>query len=115
MSILLRQGPVAATMMFTGLAACGSSSNHAAPPPRSAAAKPDVIITIDGVRHACVVALIQEENGSAVSCADVAPFVKDELRLATGSIYEIRSIPDVDEAELGRVTASLRDAGYRPQ
>jgi hypothetical protein len=91
---------------------CGSSNS---PEPVSAAiaAKPDVIITFDGERHSCVVALFSEAQGSLVPCAVIIPFMRDELRLANGSIYDTRTIAKVDEAEVAKTTQSLKDAGYR--
>jgi hypothetical protein len=77
------------------------------------ASRPDVIVTFDGERHGCVVALNDETKGHAMSCEGVLPFIRDDLKLQSGSIYDIRTIPDVDEAEMRRVTASLKDAGYR--
>jgi len=100
-----------ATASFVLLAGCGSSANTPVPGP--VAAKPDVMITFDGERHTCVVALASEAQGSAISCGDVVPFIRDELRLPSGSIYDIRTIPDVDEAEMASVGASLKGAGYR--
>lgn len=98
------------TMMI--LAGCGRSSNSpsAAAP---IAAKPDVVVTMDGKRHLCIVALSTEALGSAISCNDIAPFVKDELRLPGGAVYAIRIIPDVSEAEVAKVGSSLQGAGYR--
>jgi hypothetical protein len=93
------------------LAGCGSSANG--PVPTRIAAKPDVIITFDDARHTCVVALSSEAQGSAVPCGDVVPFVKEQLRLPIGSIYDIRTISKVDEAEMARVGVSLKGAGYR--
>jgi hypothetical protein len=98
-------------MILLSLAGCGQSANTPGSPPT--AAKPDVIITVDGERHACVVALYSEPQGSAIPCADVVPFVKDELRLASGSSYDIRTIPKVDEEQVTTVEASLKGAGYR--
>ena len=72
-----------------------------------------MIITLDGVRHACVVALYNEALGSTIPCRDVVPFVRDELRVPSGSIYDIRTVANVDEAEITRVGASLKAAGYR--
>jgi hypothetical protein len=97
-------------MIFISLAGCGPSENTPAP---STAMRPDVIITLDGARHNCDVALYSEPQGSAVSCADVVPFVRDELRLASGSIYDIRTAAKVDDAERAAVEASLNAAGYR--
>jgi hypothetical protein len=87
--------------LFVSLAGCGP------------AARPDVIITLDGARHACVVALYSEPQGSAVSCAEVVPFVRDQLRVASGSTYDIRTIAKADDAERTNVEAGLKAAGYR--
>lgn len=89
------------------LGGCGPSST--AP----IAAKADVIITVDGPRHSCVVALYKEAQGSLVPCADVVPFLRDELRLHGGSIYDIRAVPQIDATEMARLGASLKGAGYR--
>ena len=77
------------------------------------AAKPDVIITFDGERHTCVVALSSEAQGSIVPCVDLIPFMRDELRLANGSIFDTRTIAKADEAEIAKTTQNLKDAGYR--
>lgn len=95
------------------LAGCGPSASTSAPASAPIAARPDVIITLDGVRHACVVALYNEALGSIIPCRDVVPFVRDELRVPSGSIYDIRTVSNVDEAEITRVGASLKAAGYR--
>ena len=99
------------------LAACGSSSN--APAPQATAqttpalvAKPDVIITVDGVQHACVVALYGEPNGSSIPCTDLIAFIRDELRVPNGAVYDLRTTPPVDKAEVLKVHAKLKDAGY---
>jgi hypothetical protein len=91
-------------------AGCGSSNNA---PAAAIAAKPDAIITFDGERHTCVVALSGEAQGSMVPCADVIPFMRDELRLAAGSIYDTRTIGTPDAAEVAKTTQNLKDAGYR--
>ena len=72
-----------------------------------------MIVTVDGKRHACVVALYSEAQGSTISCEDVVAFVKDELRLASGSIYDIRANSDADETVRAGVESSLTGAGYR--
>jgi hypothetical protein len=88
-------------MVLMGLGGCGPAE------------RPDAIVTIDGVRHACVVALHNETQGSTVPCSDVAAFLRDELRLAGGSSCDVRTVSDVDAAEITRVNASLKAAGYR--
>ncbi len=75
--------------------------------------KPDVIVTFDGERHSCVVALLSEAQGSIIPCADIVPFIRDELKVASGSIYDTRTIAHVDAAEVAKTTQNLKDAGYR--
>jgi hypothetical protein len=93
------------------LEGCGPAANApvAAPPP---AVKADVIVTIDGQRHACSVALSSEAQGSTVACDDAAPFIKDELRVPSGGTYDIRTVPDVDKAEVAKLENGLKNAGY---
>jgi hypothetical protein len=98
------------------LAGCGQSANTpvpapAAPPP--IAARPDVIVTLDGARHDCLVALYSEPQGNIIPCDDVVAFVRDELRVPSGAIYDIRTAPNIDEAQKTKVEASLKGAGYR--
>jgi hypothetical protein len=93
------------------LVGCGRSANS--PEASPGGARPGVIVTIDGKRHLCVVALYTEAQGSAIACNDVVSFVKDELRVPSGSIYDLRTIPEVDPAEMAKVAASLNGAGYR--
>jgi hypothetical protein len=70
-------------------------------------------VTFDGKRRKCVVKLSSEAQGSSISCDDVAPFVKKELRLPSGSFYDIRTSSDGDEGEIAKIHASLNSAGYR--
>jgi hypothetical protein len=101
------------TAVFIALTGCGSSTNAPAPASPPSAAKADVVVTVDGARHACVVALRSEAQGSIISCDDVVPFVREELRLASGSICDIRTTPGADTAQVAKVEASLKGAGYR--
>jgi len=97
------------------LAACGQSANTpaAVPAAPATAAKADVIVTLDSAKHDCVVALSSEAQGSMISCDEVVAFVRDELRVPSGSKYDIRTVANVDAAEIAKVEASLKDAGYR--
>lgn len=101
---------ISAPLLLIG---CGSSGNAPAPAPPAMATKPDVIITFDGERHTCLVTLSSEAQGSIVPCADIIPFMRDELRLASGSIYETRVVGKADEAEVAKTTQNLKEAGYR--
>jgi hypothetical protein len=110
--------PRAALAILTAsiLAACGSSkppATQAASIPPPLAEKPDVIVTFDGARHTCVAALYSEPQGSAVPCADLVAFLRDELRLPNGAIYDVRTVPTFDAAEMTKTAAALKDAGYR--
>ena len=87
---------------------CGASGT-----PPKLAERPDVVITLDGKRHACVVALDKEPQGSSVPCKDAVSFVKDELRVPHGAIYDIRTVANVDNSEITSVRVALNDAGYR--
>jgi hypothetical protein len=107
---------LASVLVLAVLAGCGQPANTpaaapAAPPP--IAAKPDVIVTLDGARHDCMVALYSEPQGNIIPCEDVAAFVRDELRVPSGAIYDIRTAPNIDEAQRTKVEASLKGAGYR--
>ena len=104
---------VLASLMPLLLVACGSPTNPPASAPPAIAAKPDVIVTFDGERHSCVVALLSEAQGSIIPCADIVPFIRDELKVASGSIYDTRTIAHVDAAEVAKTTQNLKDAGYR--
>jgi hypothetical protein len=95
------------------LGGCGRSANTPGATSAPDAGRPDAIVTFDGGRHACVVSLRSETHGNTIPCGDVVPFLKDELRLASGAFCAMRSIGDVDPAEMTRVEASLDAAGYR--
>ena len=92
------------------LIGCGSST---APATAAIAGKPDVVITFDGTHHACVVALPSEPNGNTIPCAELIAFLRDELRLAKGAIYDTHVTGKVDDSEVAKTNQSLQDAGYR--
>ncbi|HEV7358139.1 MAG TPA: hypothetical protein VGN99_09085 [Steroidobacteraceae bacterium] len=112
--LLLAALVTAASVLLSG---CGSSSQTPAheslPIPPPIADKPDVIITVDSAHHNCVAALYTEPQGSTVPCAELIPFIRDELRIPSGSIYDIHSVPAGDNTELTQVRASLTAGGYR--
>jgi hypothetical protein len=93
------------------LIGCGSSGNPPATAPL--AAKPDLVITFDGANHACIVALASEQNGNTIPCAELIPFLRDELKVASGAIYDTRVTGNADGAEVARTAQNLKDAGYR--
>lgn len=101
------------TVMIVAMAlvGCGPSAGTSASP--RIAERADVIVTVDGGRHTCVVALFSEQQGSIVPCGDVVSFVKDELRVASGAVYDVRIVSSVDKVEIARVAGSLNAAGYR--
>jgi hypothetical protein len=104
---------LASTAVVVLLSGCRQSAKAPDPVPPPVAAKPDWIVTLDGERHTCIVALSSEAQGSAIACDDVVPFVRDELRVPSGSIYDIRTVPKAEQAEVAKVEAGLKDAGYR--
>jgi hypothetical protein len=100
---------LAATMLL--LAGCGKSTSNSSATP--IAARPDFTVKFDAKRRKCVVALATEAQGSVISCDQVNAFVKDELRLAGGSIYDVGTVAGGDEGETARIRAGLDCAGYR--
>jgi hypothetical protein len=95
------------------LAACGAPNNAPTSPSPQAARKADVLVTLDGVHHACVVTLSKEEHGNSIACSDIIPFLKNELRLSAGATYDVRTTPETSDAESTSVRESLQTAGYR--
>ncbi len=97
------------------VAACGSRSAEPAidASPPSTSEKADVTIVVDGTSHACVVSLAREAQGSSIPCKEVIAFIKEELRFASGSSYDLR-LRGAEEADAVNLRTSLRDAGYRP-
>jgi hypothetical protein len=96
-------------MVALPLAGCGPSANTEA----RIAERADVTITVDGTHHVCVVALYKEAQGSSIPCAEVVPFLRDQLRLQGGSVYDVHIISAIDAAEMAGLGASLKGVGYR--
>jgi hypothetical protein len=76
-------------------------------------------VTFDGKRRKCIVALPTEAQGSVISCDDLVSFVQNELKVPSGSIYDLGTVREPDsrlaehDAEIAKVRASLDGAGYR--
>jgi hypothetical protein len=97
-------------LVAIALAGCGPSPGTVPP---KLAEKADVVVTFDGAQNACLVALPSEPQGSIVPCGEVASFIKEQLRVASGAIYDVRTIANFDAAERARVDGNLKSAGYR--
>jgi hypothetical protein len=102
----------AALLSYICLSACGSSSTAPAVSP-AIAAKPDVVIGFEGANHMCVVALVTEPQGSTIPCVDLVAFLKDELRLPSGAIYDTHVAASADPTDIDKTTQSLKNAGFR--
>lgn len=102
---------IALTAIAAALAGCGKSDGSSESP--RIASHPDVTVKFDGKRRKCIVALSSEAQGNTISCDEVVPFVKDELRLPQGAIYDIGGTADGHQADLAKVRESLNEAGYR--
>lgn len=92
---------------------CGAPSNAPTSVSSQPGKKADVLVTLDGVHHLCVVALSHEEQGSSIACSDIISFLKDELRVPSGATYDIRATPEIGDAESASVRENLKIAGYR--
>ena len=104
---------LASTAVLILVSSCGQSARSPVAAAAPAASKAEVTVTFDGKRRKCVVALSSEAQGNSISCGDVVSFIREELRVPSGAIYDIRKIPDVDETEVAKVSADLNSAGYR--
>ncbi len=105
--------PAIALMLVAAIVGCGKSPGGKDSAP--IASRADLTVKYDVKRRKCVVALPTEAQGSIIACDDVVPFIRDELKVPGGSIYDLGSIPDSDPhpAEIDKVRASLDGAGYR--
>jgi hypothetical protein len=101
---------IASIVTTTLFSACGSSSGTSS---ARLAEKANVTITFDGKRHVCVVALSTEALGNTIACADLIPFLGEQLRLQSGAVYDIQTIAPVDDAAMAQAAAGLKRAGYR--
>jgi hypothetical protein len=99
-------------LVGTLLAACGASNDASAPAPPSKG-RADVKVTLDGAHHLCNIALATETQASSIACSEVVSFFRDELRLPSGAVYELRADGKFDPAELATLSANLQNAGYR--
>jgi hypothetical protein len=100
-----------ASTAIVALVGCGKSGSSSESP--RIASHPDVTVKFDAKRRKCIVALSSEAQGNTIACDEVVPFVKDELRLPQGAIYDIGGTADGDQADLVKVRESLNGAGYR--
>jgi len=101
---------IASTTALVALTCCGKSTSTESP---RIASRPNVTVKFDGKRRKCVVALSSETQGRTIPCDEVVPFVKDELRLPPGSIYDVGVTSGGDDAEVAKVRANLDNSGYR--
>jgi len=100
----------AIALMLSGCGKSGSTSGAA-----TEGRKPDVTVKVDGARHKCMVTLAGEANGSSVACDDVVSFVREELRVPSGSIVDIAAVAGAADVETTKVRAAFDGAGYHPR
>jgi ABC-type Fe3+-hydroxamate transport system substrate-binding protein len=103
----------ASALLLSGCGRAEDPATRVAAATPAVAPTPDVIVTLDGKTRDCLVALSREAQGSAVACDDVAPFLRDELRVPSGAVYALHASADIDSAQVAKVNAALQGAGYR--
>jgi hypothetical protein len=101
------------TAMSVMVVGCGAPGNAPTSALSQVGNKADVLLTLDGVHHLCVVALSQEEQGSSIGCSDIVSFLKDELRVPIGATIALRTTPETGKADSASVRETLENAGYR--
>ena len=75
--------------------------------------KPDFVLTFDGPRGNCRVALASQEGVEILPLSKVVGFLRTVPSISGASRFEVITIPDVDVAEYDAVLAGLKAAGYR--
>lgn len=81
-------------------------------PTRSLAMKADVLVIFNGPENTCEVVL---GGGAPTSLlfTDVVGYLVNDLKLPTGTLFDITTVPDVKIREYEYVLAALKAAGYR--
>jgi hypothetical protein len=75
--------------------------------------RPDFVLTFDGPARNCHVALSGTGKENALPCSKVVGFLREAPGISTASRFEVKLVPDVNEADHDAVMVSLAAAGYR--
>jgi hypothetical protein len=102
---------IAACLPLAFLTSCGRS--HPADPPTVAAVPAEVVVTFDGARNACGLSRPGDANSKSMPCIEVTSYLVKTLKLPRGSLFDYKTIPDVNVAEFDLVMSELKAAGYK--
>jgi hypothetical protein len=73
----------------------------------------DALVTFNGPKNTCEVALRGSVSAQAMPSGEVVPYLVDEVKLPKGALFDIVTIPNVNVAEYEQVMAALKAAGYK--
>ena len=73
--------------------------------------KADVLITFNGPKNICEVALVGA-TPKPLPCTQVVSYLVNDLKLPKGALFDVKTIPDVNVSEYESVMAALKTAGY---
>ena len=99
---------ITACLLFASLASCGRHSTDG-----EVASAPDIVVTFDGPTGACEVSKAGDANKRWMPCLQVPSYLMNTLKIPPGSLFDYKTIPDVNVAEFERVMAELKAAGYQ--
>jgi hypothetical protein len=74
--------------------------------------KAEVVVILS--KNGCEVALADGTQRRTMACAEVVSYLTSTLKMPRGALFELKTIPDVDEAEFDRLRSGLKAAGYKP-
>ena len=73
----------------------------------------DFVVTIDGPNGRCDVTLGDGTRRQSMACLEVASHVASTLKLPRGALFDVVTVPDIDESEYDRVMSDLSALGYK--
>ena len=102
---------IAACFPLSFLTSCGRS--HSANPRVVAAVPAEVVVTFDGPRNACGLSRPGDANSQSMPCIEVTSYLVNTLQLPRGSLFDYKTIPDVNVAQFEQVMSELKAGGYQ--
>ena len=100
---------ISAGVSLTLVASCARHHSAGA----NAEAKADFVVIFDGPAKTCAISGLADMAPHTMVCEKVAPYLVNTLKLPAGSLFDIKTIPDVNVSEHDQVMSALKAAGYK--